>query len=62
MLVVPPVEINVECHNTARDHACDQSPEEQQKHEISVSEQMITGETWKNDNKTKHNDDSYDLM
>ena len=55
MLVVPPVEINVECHNTARDHACDQSPEEQQKHEISVSE------TWKNDNKTKH-DGSYDLM
>uniref|UniRef100_A0A671VBP2 Serine/threonine-protein kinase DCLK2 n=1 Tax=Sparus aurata TaxID=8175 RepID=A0A671VBP2_SPAAU len=40
-LVVPPVEINVECHNTARDHACDQSPEEQRKHEITVSEQMI---------------------
>lgn len=52
MLVVPPVEINVECHNTARDHACDQSPEEQRKHEITVSEQMIAGEMWKNHNKT----------
>lgn len=28
MLVVPPIEINVECHNAAGDHARDQRPEE----------------------------------
>ncbi len=33
MLVVPPVEIDVKCHDTARDHARDQGPEEQQNHE-----------------------------
>lgn len=28
MLVVPPIEINVECHNAAGDHARDQCPVE----------------------------------
>lgn len=31
MLIVPPVEIDIKCHDTARGHARDQSPEEQQK-------------------------------
>lgn len=32
MFVVPPVEIDVKCHNAARGHACNQSPKEQQNH------------------------------
>lgn len=40
MLVVPPVEIDVKCHDTARGHACDQSPEEQQNHEKKVQKSI----------------------
>lgn len=31
MLIVPPIEIDVECHNAAGDHACDQCPAEGEK-------------------------------
>lgn len=36
MLVVPPVEINVECHNASRDHACDQGPAEGKRNTLRI--------------------------
>lgn len=36
MLVVPSVEVDVECHDAARRHACDQRPETQQNHSMKL--------------------------
>lgn len=37
MLVVPPIEINVECHNASGDHACDQGPVEVKEQKFKIS-------------------------
>lgn len=36
MLVVPPIEINVECHNASGDHACDQGPVEEKEQRFRI--------------------------
>ena len=36
MLVVPPIEINVECHNASGDHACDQGPAEEKEDRFRI--------------------------
>lgn len=50
MLVVPPIEINVECHNASGDHACDQGPVEEKeqrfKHNSSITSGGLSGRDW----------------
>lgn len=36
MLLVPLIEINVECHNASRDHACDQGPVEEKEQRFRI--------------------------